>query len=65
MDSVMVQSVSGWVRSMKTCPNCGRKVVGHKNKKFCGQRCKDHYHNRNNPRGYGSYDRYYDDEIIS
>jgi transposase-like protein len=41
----------------KKCPNCGRNVIGHKNKKFCGQRCKDHYHNITNPRGYGLRDR--------
>jgi hypothetical protein len=37
----------------KHCPNCNRKVTGHPNKKFCGSKCKDRYHNRVNPRGYG------------
>lgn len=37
---------------MKNCPNCGNIVRGHPNKKFCGQRCKDRFHNENNPRGY-------------
>jgi hypothetical protein len=36
----------------KKCPNCSRTVNGHKNKKFCGQQCKDRYHNITNPRGY-------------
>lgn len=33
------------------CPNCLRKITGHKNKKFCNSRCKDRYHNLKNPRG--------------
>jgi len=33
------------------CPNCGDPVIGHPNKKFCNQRCKDRYHNIRNPRG--------------
>ncbi len=37
----------------KKCPNCYRTITGHKNKKFCGQKCKDRYHNITNPRGYG------------
>lgn len=37
---------------MKNCPNCGRTVKGHPNKKFCGQKCKDRFHNFTNPRGY-------------
>lgn len=36
----------------KKCPNCGRSVKGHPNKKFCNSSCKDRYHNRTNPRGY-------------
>lgn len=30
------------------CLQCGRK---HNRKKFCSNRCKDRYHNENNPRG--------------
>ena len=37
---------------MKKCPNCNKKVIGHKNKKFCNSKCKDKFHNRNNPRGF-------------
>jgi hypothetical protein len=37
---------------MKKCPNCGKKVVGHPNKRFCRSKCKDRFHNTNNPRGY-------------
>lgn len=37
----------------KKCPHCSRNIVGHPNKKFCGQKCKDRYHNTVNPRGYG------------
>lgn len=35
----------------RKCPNCSRQIQGHPNKKFCGQRCKDRYHNVTNPRG--------------
>jgi hypothetical protein len=38
----------------KRCPNCGRTIVGHPNKRFCGSTCKDRHHNRTNPRGYGA-----------
>lgn len=38
---------------MKRCPHCGSKIIGHPNKKFCGQKCKDRFHNQHNPRGYG------------
>lgn len=31
------------------CIQCGRK---HNRKKFCSNKCKDRYHNRNNPRGF-------------
>jgi len=49
----------------RKCPNCSRQVSGHPNKRFCAQRCKDNYHNRTNPRGYGAekpdWDRYVDE----
>ena len=35
---------------MKTCDNCGKT---HNRKRFCSNTCKDRFHNRNNPRGYG------------
>lgn len=35
----------------RSCPDCGSAISGHPNKKFCGQKCKDHYHNIRNPRG--------------
>lgn len=47
----------------KKCPGCGRSVFGHKNKKFCGQRCKDNYHNTVNPRGYGLYNDYREEAL--
>lgn len=37
----------------KSCKGCGRRIVGHPNKRFCCQKCKDDYHNKHNPRGYG------------
>lgn len=33
------------------CPHCGKPFTGHMNKKFCGPKCKDRYHNTHNPRG--------------
>lgn len=36
----------------KRCPHCGSAIKGHPNKKFCGPRCKDKFHNETNPRGY-------------
>lgn len=48
----------------RKCPNCGRPVVGHPNKKFCNSKCKDRYHNVRNPRGvyahlaYGIHDEH-------
>lgn len=33
------------------CKNCGKGFKGHPNKKFCRPRCKDQFHNWNNPRG--------------
>lgn len=38
----------------RKCPSCSRQIVGHPNKKFCGQKCKDRYHNAVNPRGFGA-----------
>lgn len=40
----------------KRCPHCGSPINGHKNKKFCGSKCKDRYHNKHNPRGYFARD---------
>lgn len=37
----------------KKCPNCHTSFMGHPNARFCKQRCKDAFHNRENPRGYG------------
>lgn len=36
----------------RTCLNCGAIITGHQNKRFCGSRCKDRYHNARNPRGF-------------
>jgi hypothetical protein len=53
--------------SERKCPCCGNRIAGHPNKKFCGQKCKDRYHNTVNPRGYGArperddWDRYGDE----
>lgn len=39
----------------RRCKNCDRSIAKkHANAKFCGNRCKDDYHNRTNPRGYGA-----------
>lgn len=43
---------------MKKCLNCGRDISNkHPNAKFCSNKgrgnCKDKFHNRANPRGYG------------
>lgn len=29
----------------QTCLDCGREFYGRKDKKFCSQNCKNHYHN--------------------
>jgi len=34
----------------KKCEYCGAK---HQRKRFCSNTCKDRFHNKNNPRGYG------------
>jgi len=34
-----------------TCKHCGNPLPAGR-KKFCSNRCKDRYHNKNNPRGY-------------
>jgi ribosomal protein S27AE len=52
----------------RRCPNCGKVVIGHPNKKFCKQKCRDRYHNDRNPRGFFSHlnqnspDYYADDD---
>lgn len=33
---------------MKTCKDCGSR---HNRKSFCSNKCKDRWHNRDNPRG--------------
>lgn len=34
------------------CAKCGNPMMmGHPSKRFCGKKCKDTYHNWNNPRG--------------
>lgn len=40
----------------RRCKNCDN-IIAHKhiNAKFCGQKCKDKYHNRTNPRGKFAY----------
>jgi hypothetical protein len=40
-------------KQIKACPHCGNAFSGHPNKKFCKTKCKDRYHNKHNPRGYG------------
>lgn len=35
----------------RDCPCCGEAFTGHPNKRFCGQVCKDRWHNATNPRG--------------
>jgi hypothetical protein len=36
----------------KRCPTCDGGVTGHPNKRFCGPKCKDRYHNMANPDRY-------------
>lgn len=37
----------------RTCPTCGKSITHkHPNARFCCTKCKDRYHNINNPRGY-------------
>jgi endogenous inhibitor of DNA gyrase (YacG/DUF329 family) len=39
---------------MRTCPQCSKSIEHkHPNARFCGLRCKDRYHNKHNPRGFG------------
>lgn len=39
---------------MRKCKGCPKDISHkHPNAKFCGQRCKDNYWNRENPRGLG------------
>ena len=38
----------------RKCQNCDKSIDHkHPNAKFCRTKCKDKFHNRNNPRGYG------------
>lgn len=30
---------------LRECPCCGAAIVGHPNKRFCNQKCKDRHHN--------------------
>ncbi|PSG90188.1 hypothetical protein [Aurantibacter aestuarii] len=32
----------------KTCPECGTKIIGREDKKFCCDGCRNTYNNRNN-----------------
>ena len=37
---------------MRTCKQCGKSIEHkHPNAKFCGQKCKDRFHNIHNPCG--------------
>lgn len=39
----------------RVCQNCGASIEHkHINARSCSQKCKDKYHNRFNPRGYGA-----------
>lgn len=41
----------------RKCPTCGKSIEHkHLNARFCCTKCKDRYHNTNNPRGYYSPD---------
>lgn len=57
-----IQEIGGEYAKTKRCPHCGNVVRGHPNKRFCGQRCKDRFHNTRNPRGYGLLRYAIDDE---
>lgn len=35
----------------KTCPNCGKDVDGHANKKYCSAECREQYWDTVNPKG--------------
>ena len=50
----------------RNCKNCGCSIRHkHSNAKFCGLKCKDRFHNRLNPRGYGArrVDEAFDDDL--
>ena len=34
----------------RQCPHCSRPIQGHQNKRFCGSKCKDRYHNALDPK---------------
>ncbi len=44
---------------MATCEQCSKE---HQRKRFCSNKCKDRWHNTNNPRGMGAMPRQYHDE---
>jgi len=35
--------------STRRCPTCDSPIFGHPNKRFCGSKCKDRYHNQADP----------------
>lgn len=42
------------IKNKRKCQNCSNSIDHkHINAKFCGSKCKDKYHNKHNPRGYG------------
>ena len=43
---------------MEKCKHCkGKYIKKHPSQKFCKIKCKDRFHNKHNPRGYGLRDR--------
>ncbi len=36
------------INTMQTCPECGEKIVGRSDKKFCSDACRNSYNNRIN-----------------
>lgn len=35
-------------QNLKFCLECGERIYGRTDKKFCGDYCRTHYHNKNN-----------------